>query len=503
MSDNDDDNTIDDENTIDDDNTIDGRLDAASEQLVASFSSLDTETELRTVRSGSVPARTERQDGRSRRLLALAAAFVLLVGGTAALAVSIAARSDNDTVSTPSIATTPETSRVATSTPATTESIAPEPTTTTTTSAATATTTEPAVPVVPATTVPPTTVSDSTVPVVASPSDVFVTVSGTRRAVIDVRDADGVVASYDLTCPDDLDCVVQSARVMGDTIWVAIADTQPTHLISAPVARTRVVSVTRSTGEVVEHLSQEGSGQGAVRSAGRGADGVLYAYLNGQWDQRQLVAIDSGETRVLETGVSGFRLSDDGRYLAVSFSNPPAGEPARFEITDLVDQTTTEFETWYVNAGPAAWSPDGRYLIVDEQWEDQTAWVIDPWSGSGEPLPGTESFLDGACFMDDDVIAHRTWNVGYGQGDAQPGAVRVTSLETGATVAEIGQDLFGDGFSCHPGGSISYLRRPVIEVQLTPDFSQPQPDYEAPVDLVHITPDGTTSVIDSGDLRMV
>ncbi|MEZ5295289.1 MAG: hypothetical protein R2697_03145 [Ilumatobacteraceae bacterium] len=201
--------------------------------------------------------------------------------------------------------------------------------------------------------------------------------------------------------------------------------------------------------------------------------------------------------------MSGFRLSDDGRYLAVSFSNPPEGELARFEITDLVEQTTTEFQTLYVNAGPAVWSPDGRYLIVDEQWEDQTAWVIDPWSGSGEPLPGTEPFLDGACFMTDDVIAHRTWNVGYGQGDAQPGVVRLTSIETGSTVGEIGDDLFGDSFRCHPDGSISYLRRPVIDVQLTPDFLQPEPDYDAPVDLVHVAPDGTTSVIESGDLRIL
>jgi hypothetical protein len=101
------------------------------------------------------------------------------------------------------------------------------------------------------------------------------------------------------------------------------------------------------------------------------------------------------------------------------------------------------------------------------------------------------------------VIAHRTWNVGYGQGDAQPGVIRLTSLETGSTVTELGNDLFGDGFRCHPDGSVSYLRRPVVEVQLSPDFSQLEPDYEAPVELVHIAPDGTTTVIASGDLRLV
>jgi WD40 repeat protein len=187
----------------------------------------------------------------------------------------------------------------------------------------------------------------------------------------------------------------------------------------------------------------------------------------------------------------------------VSFSNPPAGEPARFEIRNLVDQTTTSFQTDYINAGPAAWSPDGRYLIVNENWEDGTAWVVDPWSGSGEPIPGTERFLDGACFMSDRVVAHRTWNVGYGQGDAQPGVIRLTSLDTGSTVAEIGDDLFGDGLRCHPDGSISYLRRPVIEVGLSPDFTQLEPDYDAPVELIHIAPDGTTSTRASGDLRMV
>ena len=284
---------------------------------------------------------------------------------------------------------------------------------------------------------------------------------------------------------------------MGDTIWVAITDNEP----GAPetVVRSRVVSVSYVTGDVVEHLSLDGAG--TVRSAGRGADGVVYAQIDGT--AGELVAIERGEARVVKTGVSGFRLSDDGRFLAVSFSNPSAGEPARFEISNLVDRTSTSFQTDDINAGPAAWSPDGRSLIVDEQWEDGTAWVIDPWGGSGEPIPGTEGFLDGACFMSDRVIAHRTWNVGYGQGDAQPGVIRLTSLDTGSTVTEFGDQLFGDGFRCHPDGSVSYLRRPVVEVELSPDFSQLEPDYDAPVDLIHISPDGTTSIVASGDVRMV
>ena len=474
----------------DNDTTIEDRLSAASDQLVASFSNLDTEAELRSVRSS--PARRERESGWPPRWLAVAAAVVLLAGGTAAIAVSVAVRSGNDTDSTPPIDTAPATPPAATSTPTST---ATEPTATTT-----PTSTEPSAPVVPVATTPPATVSDSTVPAVEVPSEVFVTVSDDRRAVIDVRNAEGVVATFDLSCRDTVDCVVQSARVMGDTIWVSVTDTQPDQIDAA--VRSRVVSVSRSSGEVVEHLSRDGSE--AVRTAGRGADGVLYAYLDGQQPaERQLVAVDGGETRVLETGVSGFRLSDDGRFLAVSFSNPPAGEPARFEVTDLVDGTTSRFGTSYINAGPASWSPDGRYLVVDEQWEDQTAWVIDPWSGSGEPIAGTDRFLDGACFMDDHVIAHRTWNVGYGQGDAQPGVIRLTSLETRSTITELGDDLFGDGFRCHPDGSISYLRRPVVEVQLSPDFSQLEPDYEAPVELVHISADGTSTVTASGDLRIV
>ena len=105
--------------------------------------------------------------------------------------------------------------------------------------------------------------------------------------------------------------------------------------------------------------------------------------------------------------------------------------------------------------------------------------------------------------MSDRVVADRTWDAGYGKAAAQPGVIRLTSLETGSTVAEIGDDLYGDGFRCHPDGSISYLRRPIIEVELSPESSQLEPGYEAPVDLVHIAPDGTTSVTASGDLRMV
>ncbi len=331
-------------------------------------------------------------------------------------------------------------------------------------------------------------------------SDEFITVSGGPGAVIDVRNAVEVVASFDLPCAPDLECTVQSARVMGDTIWVAVTEARSGD--ADAVVRSRVVSASRSTGEMVEHLSLDGTA--AVRSAGRGANGVLYAHLDDRGGtDRTLVAIDEGQTTVLETKVSGFRLSDDGRFLAVSFSDPPAGETARFEISNLVEQSTTGFDTLDVNAGPGAWSPDGRFLIVNEQWEDGTAWVVDPWSGSGSPVAGTDGILDGACFISDRVVAHRTWNVPYGEGDAQLGVIRLTSLDTGSTVAEFGDDIFGDAFHCHADGSISYLRRPVVEVERSAEFAQLQPDFEAPAELVHIATDGTISSRAVGDLRIV
>ena len=58
----------------DNDNTIEARLVEASEQLVASFSQLDTEAELRAVRSGSLPAGGAHENGRWPRWLAVAAA---------------------------------------------------------------------------------------------------------------------------------------------------------------------------------------------------------------------------------------------------------------------------------------------------------------------------------------------------------------------------------------------------------------------------------------------
>ena len=357
----------------------------------------------------------------------------------------------------------------------------------------------PASSVAPATTtLPATGLPDGAGPSTGSPSDVFVTVSAERPAVIDVRNAVEVVASFDLGCSTGHDCWVQSARAMGDTIWVAITEAEPGEAYA--VVRSRVASVSRSTAEIVEHLSLDGTA--AVRSAGLGANGVLYAHLHPVFGDRTLVAVEAGRVRVLETDVSGFRLSDDGRFLAVSFSNPPPGEPIRFEIADLDDQTTVGFEADQANAGPGAWSPDGRFLIVNENWEQGTAWVIDPWSGSGDPLSGTQIF-DGACFMSDSQVAHRTWNVGYGQGDAQPGVIRLTSLDTGSTVAEFGDDIFGDAFRCHPDGSISYLRRPVVQVETSPGFTQPEPDYEAQVELIHIAADGTITNRAIGNLRMV
>lgn len=444
----------------------------------------DTQQALSEVLGGSpsvaVQDREPGHDRPHRWLLVAAAAVVLLVAATA---IAVVRRGSHDAprpaITSPATTTVPVTTVVSTTT-------------------ALVTTTSPATTAVPSTVVPTTT------PVAVAPvSDVFVTVSGDRPSVVDLRDAVGVVASYDLGCPSGSDCVVQSARVMGDTIWVAISSCEPGK--PDEVVGSRVVSVTRSTGDVVTHLALDGTAE--VRSAGRGADGTLYAYVdapvvNGS-SERSLVAVEDGRTRVLATGLSGFRLSDDGRFLAVSFAMPMTMEQPRFEITDLVDHTTASFRTKGINAGPAAWSPDGRYLVVDEQWEDGTAWVVDPWSGSGEPVAGTGQILDDACFLDSDVIAHRTWNVGYGQGDAQVGVIRLTSLATGSTVADLGDGLFGAGLRCHPDGSVTYLRRPVVEVQLSPDFSQPEPDYDAPVELVHIAPDGTTSIGDEGDLRMV
>lgn len=488
----------------DDDNSIEARLVEASKQLVASFSHLDTEAELSAVRGDLPSASGERGVWRRQRWLAVAAAVALLAGGAVAIAASIAIRSGNDNDPVPATATTPESLPAVTTTRTDPDTTDPDTTPTTggvTTSEPAAVTTDPSVPVAPATTDPPTSVAETTVPAVDPPGDVFVTVSGDDRAIIDVRNSTDVVASFDLTCSADRDCVVRTARVMGDTIWVAIVETEPGQVDS--VVGTRVVNVSLTTGDVVEHLSLDGPA--TVLSAGRGADGVLYAHVDGRERfDRQLIAIERGTAEVLETGVSGFRLSDDGRFLAVSFSDPPAGTPGGIEVTDLVERRTAEFAaSVHFNEGPAAWSPDGRYLIMNEQWEDRTAWVVDPWSGSGEPVPGTEGFLDGACFVTDRVVAHRTWDEGYGQGDARPGLIRLTSLDDGSTVAEIGDELFGDGFRCHSDGSVSYLRRPVVVVELSPGFSQLEPDHEAPVELVHIAPDGTTSIIASGDLRMV
>ena len=82
-------------------------------------------------------------------------------------------------------------------------------------------------------------------------------------------------------------------------------------------------SVSRTTREVVEHLSLDNPD--AVQTAGRGADGVLHAHFAGPPPiERQLVAIEQGRVRVVESEVSGFRLSDDGQLLAAGFSGPSA-----------------------------------------------------------------------------------------------------------------------------------------------------------------------------------
>ncbi|MCB0997902.1 MAG: hypothetical protein KDB40_01280 [Acidimicrobiales bacterium] len=330
-------------------------------------------------------------------------------------------------------------------------------------------------------------------------SGLVVTVADDRPTVVDVRDANGLLGSFDLGCPTARTCTIESARVVGDTIWIAITDREGEG--TTDDVGSRVVSAVTTSGEIVEHVRISGTTT-IVRSAGLGANGILYAYVSDQAADRQLVAIEGGTVTTLATDVSGFLLSEDGRFLAVSFSNPPAGEQPRIEVTDLVDGTTNWFTTEGINAGPGAWSPDGRHLIVNDQWEDGTAWVVDPWSASARPTAAGE-FLDGACFVDARTIAHRTWNVGYGQGDAQTGVIRLIDVDGGPPLAELGTDLFGDALGCHPDGSITYLQRPVVEVDLGGGLSQPEPDHDAPVDLVHIEPDGTSTTITSGGLRMI
>lgn len=469
----------------DDDMDIDARLRAAADRLVASFSGEHTDAALR----GSVDAAaSSRADGNvraSRSWLGVAAAIALVAGGT--IAVSIVVRSERRNTADRPDATTPVP-------PATTEAatVTEPPATAAPTTGGPPTTTGPTTP----TTSHTTTTNMGTVEVI---SGLFVTVSNDRPGVIDLRDATGVVGSFDLACPTARDCTVRSARVMGDTIWVAITDTDPDDPTNDIASR--VLSVSRTSGDIVEYLTLRGAK--TVQRAGRGVDGVIYAYLTGGYDDHELVSIDNGSVSTLDTGVSGFLLSDDGRFLAVSFSNPARSETPRIEVTDLIDGTTNAFQPGGINAGPGAWSPDGRFLIVNEQWEDGTAWVVDPWTVSPEPSTVTGVFLDGACFIDDHTIARRTWNVGCGQGDAQPGVIRLTSLDDGSTIADLGENLFGDSFSCQPDGSVTYLRRPVIDVDYSDGFSQPEPDYDAPVDLIHLTPDGTATTIISGRLRMV
>ena len=472
-----------------DSDRIESRLSDAADGLIASFSDLDTDAELRAVRTS--PNRAARSDAIRHRWLAAAAA-VLVVGGTIALAATFAVRSDDANDSVSPIASTPDT------TP-TSVSAAPEPTVTTPRST-TPQPTQPAATVATTTAPSATSALGSVGPIVGVPDDLFVTVTDDSPSSIEVRDGDSIVASVDLGCPADMECVVQSARVMDNAIWVAITESRPATADN--FERSRVVSIALATGEIVQHLSLDGTA--AVRSAGRGADGIVYAHLtHRQPVDDDLVAIEQGNVRTLGTSVAGFRLSDNGRFLAVSYSNPPAGERARFEVTDLTDQTTASFQTQLTNAGPGAWSSDGQHLIINEQWEQGAAWIVDPWSGSPDPIPYTERILDGACFVNDQVVAHRTWNIGYGQGDAQPGVIRLTSVETGESVGEIGDDLFGEGFHCHPDGSITYVRRPVTEVELSPDFSQLEPDYDAPADLIHITPDGTASTLATGNIEIV
>lgn len=265
------------------DDPIETRLVQAAEQLTASFSQIDTDSELRIVTAGNglrhVPA-----DPPSRRWLAIAAAVVLIVVGTVALAMTAASRRD-DTPSASSLATAPGPTTITPTTTRVTEPVTTTPTTSTE-----------LVPTTPPSSIATTTQSPSTTVPIEPFNDTYVIVDDEDPTVIQVRDTDGVVASIPLTCPSGRDCVVQSATVMGDTVWVAITESEPGQ--AGVTVRSRVIRVTPSTSTAVEELAVDGTSP--VRSAARGADDVVYAYFDGsQPDDRQLVAVDHGQTRIV------------------------------------------------------------------------------------------------------------------------------------------------------------------------------------------------------------
>ena len=87
--------------------------------------------------------------------------------------------------------------------------------------------------------------------------------------------------------------------------------------------------MSRASGEIIEHLSADAV---AVSSAGLGVDGILYAYVySPETAERTLASIVAAQLRVLDSGVSGLELSDDGRFLAVSF---PTRHPAGSDTTN-------------------------------------------------------------------------------------------------------------------------------------------------------------------------
>ncbi|MEP1123628.1 MAG: hypothetical protein ABJH68_07040 [Ilumatobacter sp.] len=72
------------------------------------------------------------------------------------------------------------------------------------------------------------------------------------------------------------------------------------------------------------------------------------------------------------------------------------------------------------------------------------------------------------------------------------------------TVADLGDELFGENrLACQRDGSVNFVRRPVREVEIFPDFTQLEPVDDVPVELVLVDPSGTISVQATGDLRLL
>lgn len=322
---------------------------------------------------------------------------------------------------------------------------------------------------------------------------------------IEVRDPGGTVLWSYQYCDAGVACSASLQTVTLDDAWLIVD--QGDRFVGPPTSSV-LQRVSLADGSMVaEVVAAPGSWYVAGQPTAAGL--VLATSTTSEQGHRVDVnAIDDGVDTSIAEDVDSVEISADGRYLAMTVSNPPEtyGE-TELLVRDLETGRSAEQTMPMIAASPGEWSPDGTHLIVDNAWENTVTYLIDPWAdgdaaGDSTLRNSDDVHWEYACFVDDSTIAVATWDSPYAEVSAVSGTILLVDVATLAVVGDLGIDAYGHGLVCHPDATATFVSIPLTTRILGeggPDpFEVTEPDPGAPSEVVHAVGEGR-SVTTGGD----